>query len=137
MKKLPVNFTLDQLRNTPAGRLPNNSHLFESPKKGSKRNNDKYRNRKVILDGKTFDSKKEARRYVELRMLLTIGEIQDLKCQVTYELSVCKYVADFTYLKDSTLIVEDVKSPATRKNRAYRIKNKLMKAEHNITIVEI
>jgi hypothetical protein len=69
--------------------------------------------------------------------LLAAGEITHLNCHVPFKLSVCTYEADFTYLKNGVLVVEDVKSVATKKNRAYRMKNKLMKAELNIEIVEI
>lgn len=101
----------------------------------------KYGNRKVVLDGIEFDSKKESRRYVELRMRLRAGEITDLKYHEVFELNVegakvCKYEADFTYIENGQLVVEDVKSKATRKLPTYRLKKKLMKAIHNIEIKE-
>lgn len=46
----------------------------------------KYRNKKVEVDGILFDSKKEANRYMELKLLEKAGEITDLKRQVRYEL---------------------------------------------------
>ena len=46
----------------------------------------KYRNEKVLFDGRLFDSKKEARRYAELKLLEKAGVIQDLQCQVKFEL---------------------------------------------------
>ena len=46
----------------------------------------KYRNKKVTIDGEAFDSKREARRYQELKLLERCGAISDLKRQVTYEL---------------------------------------------------
>lgn len=101
----------------------------------------KYGNQKVVFDGRTFDSKKEMRRYIELRARLIKGEVQELECQVPYVLSidetkVCTYIADFTYLENGQLVVEDVKSKATRKIATYRLKSKLMKAIHNIEIKE-
>ena len=83
----------------------------------------KYKNRKVFMDGIKFDSAKEARRYRELKLLEDAGEITDLRRQVRYELIPAQriggklverkvdYVADFTYIrtKDLKLIVEDVK----------------------------
>lgn len=99
----------------------------------------KYGNKKVELDGLKFDSKKEMRRYAELKLLEEAGEISDLRMQVAYELQpgfydneghkqqAIKYVADFVYLnKDCQEIIEDVKSPATRKNAVYRLKKKMM-----------
>ncbi len=97
----------------------------------------KYGNEKVELDGHTFDSKKEARRYVELRALQSSGEISCLNCQTIFELSVCKYIADFTYKNaDGNLIVEDVKSNNTRRLAVYRMKKKLMISELGIMIIE-
>ena len=99
----------------------------------------KYNNTKVELDGLKFDSQKEARRYAELKQLEKAGIIHDLRMQVAYELQpgfydneghkqqAIKYVADFCYLtKDGEEVIEDVKSPATRKNAVYRLKKKMM-----------
>ena len=51
----------------------------------------KYRNEKVLFDGRLFDSKKEARRYAELKLLEKAGVIQDLQCQVKFELIPSQY----------------------------------------------
>ena len=101
----------------------------------------KYGNRKTVVDGITFDSAKEAARWQELSMLERGNAIHDLEYQVKYPLvvngvKIASYVADFRYWQEETLIVEDVKSEATRKNRAYRIKVKLMAACYGITIRE-
>lgn len=126
-------FDIEAIRKSAVAHL--NPHLFECTPKIKRA---KYGNIKIELDGYTFDSKKEARRYVELRMLIASGEITDLQLQVVFQLSVCKYVCDFTYItREGEYIVEDVKSKATRKNRVYRLKNKLMLAELNIQIKEI
>lgn len=91
-----------------------------------------------------FDSKKEANRSHELGMLERAGKIDNLKRQVRFELIPAQegerpvfFVADFTYFKDGALVVEDVKSPATREIPTYIIKRKLMKWIHNITIQEV
>ncbi len=96
----------------------------------------------IAADGVTLDSKTEARRYEELKLLERAGEISNLQRQVPYALvvngiHVCSYIADFRYMRGEALIVEDVKSPRTRKIPAYRIKVKLMQACHNIQIVEV
>lgn len=101
----------------------------------------KYRNQKTEIDGIAFDSKKEAARYGELRILDQQGAIASLRRQVEYKLAVngfhiCSFVADFVYLEMGREVVEDVKSEITRKNRAYRIKVKLMRAIHGIEIRE-
>ena len=106
----------------------------------------KHGNTKVVIDGQTFDSKKEAARYVLLQQLVSVGGIFDLKTQVPFRLEVngkliCKYIADFVYMGPAVggpkLLVEDVKSAWTRKLPVYRIKLKLMKAIHDITIQEV
>lgn len=99
----------------------------------------KYRNKKTTIDGKTFDSKAEALRYVELKRLEMAKLISALRCQEPFSLVVngaliCKYIADFVY-QDAAgrRVVEDVKGVRTRD---YVIKAKLMKACHGITILE-
>lgn len=108
----------------------------------------KYKNTKVVIDGHTFDSKKEAKRYQDLKLLVKAGEISDLQMQVVFVLveSVVldgrkkpdmRYVADFVYCSDGLKIVEDVKSCATRKLAAYRQKKHLMMSVHGIEIQEV
>jgi hypothetical protein len=99
----------------------------------------KYNNVKVKFDGYTFDSAKEMRRYIELRMLQTIGEITDLLLQIPFELNEggsysLKYVADFTYWVNGRYIVEDVKGFRTA---VYKKKKALMLKIHGIEIKEV
>ena len=113
-----------------------------------KKKKSKYGNERTETNGIKFDSKKEARRYMELRQLETMGKISDLKLQHTFTLQeafttengdriqAIKYIADFTYVEDGKFVVEDVKSPATRNNPVYRMKNKMM-AEKGYVIKEI
>ena len=113
-----------------------------------KKKKSKYGNERTATNGIKFDSKKEARRYMELRQLETMGKISDLKLQHTFTLQeafttesgdriqAIKYIADFTYMEDGKFVVEDVKSPATRSNPVYRMKNKMM-AEKGYVIREI
>lgn len=98
----------------------------------------KYRSQKTSSDGIVFDSKKEACRYNELKFLQGIGEISELQIQVQFQLSVCKYYADFMYKdKSGSAVVEDVKSKKTRVLPAYRLKYKMMQKELGITIKEV
>ena len=110
----------------------------------------KYRNQKVVIDGITFDSKREAGRYQELKALAARNLIEDLRHQVPFELApgvrfsdekrakpALRYVADFAYKLDGRLIVEDVKSSITAKAAAYRIKRHLMLAVHGIEVREV
>lgn len=109
----------------------------------------KYGNRKTVIDGITFDSVKEASRYAELKLLQKAGEISDLELQSPFvlqpgfdhkgkKIQPIKYIADFTYLSgDGEQVVEDVKSPATRKDKVYQLKKKMMLYVHGIEIKEI
>ena len=94
----------------------------------------KYGNIKTIVDGIKFDSKKEAKRYGDLKLMEKAGEISVLRLQVKFNLSVCSYVADFVYYdKTNHLIVEDCKG---MKTPVYRLKKKMMKHELGIDILE-
>lgn len=101
----------------------------------------KFGAQKTTVDGIEFDSKAEARRYSELRILERTGKIKNLERQVRYDLEVNGerigfYKADFRYWDQarSEEIVEDVKGVRTP---VFAIKAKLMKALHRVTIVEI
>lgn len=117
----------------------------------------KYRNVKTTLDGISFDSRKEANRYAELRILEKAGLIKNLQMQVKYVLipeqrepdtlgarggvhkgrlieKECAYIADFVYEEDGKTVVEDTKGFRTKD---YIIKRKLMLKVHGIRIKEI
>ena len=111
----------------------------------------KYRNKKVLVDGVAFDSKKEAKRYRELKLLEDAGIIEKLERQVKFDLlpnqkdpdgkvieRKVQYVADFVYMKNGKVIVEDVKG--YRDGGAYRvfvIKRKLMLYRFGLRVIEI
>lgn len=109
----------------------------------------KYLNKKTVIDGVTFDSKKEAARYRQLRLLEKAGRVADLRLQVPYELlpkqkradgeteACVRYVADFVYTEDGRQVVEDVKSDATRRLQLYVLKRKPMLWVHGITLREV
>ena len=85
----------------------------------------KFKNKPTLLDGIKFDSKKEAARYAELKILEKQGMIKDLSCQPRIPLfvngvTIGHYVGDFKYWRDGEMIIEDVKSPAT-KTPVYRL----------------
>jgi len=97
----------------------------------------KYGNKKVEIDGYKFDSKAEARRYQELKLLEKAGEITNLELQPKFELvpktakrRAVTYTADFAYWENGRDVVEDVKSPATAKDKAYIIKRKLFEYQN-------
>jgi hypothetical protein len=98
----------------------------------------KYRNVRTEVDGISFASKREAKRFVELRLIQKAGVISDLKTQVRYPLDVngqpvCHYIADFTYLEKGELVVEDSKGYRTPE---FILKSKLMRAVHGIEVQE-
>lgn len=100
----------------------------------------KYGAKKTVVDGITFDSKKEAIRYQELKILLRTGVIEQLKLQPRFDFIIngvkCGfYKADFQYwdVRIKKLITEDVKG---MKTPVYRLKKKLMLALHGIDIYE-
>lgn len=120
----------------------------------------KYGNRKITVDGITFDSRREASRYQELCMLQRAGKITDLELQKRFELIPAQYeafarygkrgqrlkdgqrcveksvvyVADFCYKQDGKTVVEDTKGVRTTD---YVIKRKLMRWVHGIKIMEV
>lgn len=94
----------------------------------------KYHAKKTECNGIIFDSKKEAARYQELLLLEKCGEIENLALQVKFEI-VPKtdkvhrarfYIADFVYTEKGAKIIEDVKSPITKKNPVYSLKKALI-----------
>lgn len=101
----------------------------------------KYGAIKTEVDGIKFDSKHEASRYKELRLLEQAGEIANLRLQVPYILfpknehgRALKYIADFVYNDDTgALVVEDAKGHSTD---VYKIKRRLMAELKGIEIKE-
>lgn len=99
----------------------------------------KYGNRRTESDGKKFDSKHEAKVYEELRLRCLGGEFMGLALQVAFFLpGGIKYVADFVaFLPDGGYVVMDAKSEATRRDKVYRLKKRLMKECRKIEIQEV
>lgn len=115
----------------------------------------KYGSRKTVVDGITFDSKKEANRFRELQLLERAGKITALQLQVKFPLipaqyenpnsptksgrgkcleRECNYIADFVYCKNEKTVVEDTKGFRTE---AYKIKRKLMLERYGVQIREV
>lgn len=120
----------------------------------------KYYNKKTVVDGIVFDSRKEARRYQELLLMQRAGVISELRRQVKYVLIPtyyetverygkngqrlkdgrkvleyeCSYVADFVYEEDGKTVVEDTKG---FKTKDFIIKRKLMLWVHGIRVREV
>ena len=108
----------------------------------------KYNARKVETPDGIFDSRKEHKRWQELKLLQETGEIRDLKRQESFLLipsqkdekgrtieRPVKYVADFTYRDlDNKLHVEDSKG---MKTTDYILKRKMMLHLLGIRIEEV
>ena len=111
----------------------------------------KYHNKKTVADGIKFDSKLEAERYEQLKILERAGVIRDLELQPEYELipSFRKngktwrrtvYKADFRYIpaEDDSYIIEDVKGSTEVITSIFRLKQKLFEykyPDYTISIV--
>lgn len=122
----------------------------------------KYGNTKITVDGIQFDSKREAYRYQELKLLERAGVISLLQRQTKFQLipdqhapsnavytkgprkgqrkpgklleHECSYIADFCYIQNGETVVEDAKGMRTA---VYRIKRKLMLERYGIQIKEV
>jgi len=99
----------------------------------------KYNARKVHIDGLTFDSLAEHRRWCELTLLRDNGLIAGLTPHDRFPLYVngvlvCHYEADFVYAENNRMVVEDVKG---MKTDIYRLKKKMMRACWGVEIREI
>lgn len=106
------------------------------------RKQSKFRNIKVKIGPFLFDSKAEARRYGELKILESGGLLKDLIAHPRFALQYGKlkrhYEADFSYwdIKKNQLVVEDVKSKPTRTQ--LFIRNKAMMLEqYSIDVQEV
>lgn len=106
----------------------------------------KFKNTRVQVDNIFFDSKAEARRYAELRLLERGGKISDLRVHPTYELlpkfrdrdgkvqRAIVYEADFSYTEGPDQVVEDVKGAITRD---YAIKAKLFRYKYATLVYRV
>lgn len=96
----------------------------------------KYNAKKTLVDGITFDSKKEAARYIELKLLEKRGHIKNLERQVRVDVThnstlLFWWKADFVYFEDGKRIYEDVKGFETP---LWRLKRKILRAMLNIHV---
>ena len=106
----------------------------------------KYLSKKTTIDNIVFASKKEAKRYMELKLLERAGKIKNLELQPVFELQptfkkfgktyrAIKYMADFRYKEINKIVIEDTKG---FKNKVYLLKRKLFEYKYpDLTIIEI
>lgn len=131
------------------------------PRLKSNAKGNKYKNEKVEYDGIKFDSKRERDRYIVLKNAEKNGIISNLTLQPSFTLvpaiyheetiqlktklkTVRKcdqlqitYKADFSYIKDGELVIEDVKGSEYMITEVFKIKEKLMFAIHGIKIKRV
>lgn len=127
--------------------------LKAMPVRLKKQKVNKYRNKKVVIDGIEFDSTKEGQRYLVLKKAQMDGLISDLELQPKFELTppiketyikhlktkdkVCErtvqlpitYKGDFSYIKDGVRVIEDVKASPhiAALDKVFLIKEKLFR----------
>lgn len=112
-----------------------------------KKRENKYKAERVTVDGITFDSKREANRWLFLKARERAGEIKDLKRQVRVPLLGrhdklrtrkgygMRITIDFSYIEESTgaRVYEDAKGVPTRD---YEVRRAVAEAQ-GIHIVEV
>lgn len=113
-----------------------------------RRRRQKYGAVKTQVDGITFDSKAEAKRYQELKLLERAGVITDLELQPKFVIlpkhkdiegktvREMSYFADFSYfdIEKGKYVIEDVKGVKTA---VYKLKKKLVEYKHDVKITEV
>lgn len=116
-----------------------------------KQSRNKFGARKIRNEWGEFDSRAEMARYIELVQMQRVGLINGLQRQVRYEIipaikvqkgialktktkyvervdeKAAHYTCDFQYTQDGVLVIEDAKSEATRREKDYVLRRKLMK----------
>ena len=96
----------------------------------------KYKAVKVNIDGITFDSKAEAHRYSELKIMQAGRLIYDLELQPEFHHMIngqkmFTYRADFKYIEHGRDVIEDVKGVCTP---IFNLKRRIIQAEFGIEI---
>lgn len=99
----------------------------------------KYRSTPVTIDGIVFASKHEGRVYEELKIMQRVGEVKAFRRQIPFVVKIndkdmCKYYCDFlVQFADGHVEVWDAKGYRTKE---YRLKKKLVEAQHGVKIIE-
>jgi len=114
-----------------------------------RRRKNKYNAVKTTIDGIIFDSKKEASRYLTLKILERTGVITRLELQPRYTISpggivdpitrkkmaARRFTADFRYIENGEIVVEEIKSAATAKETAYRLRRQLFLEQYGDKLI--
>ena len=111
----------------------------------------KYGAKREVVDGIKFASRREARRYRELKILSDAGLITELELQPKFKLGPDEapylirsagypngrravYLADFRYRHEGELVIEDVKGVDTPLSR---LKRAIVEAQYSVVITLI
>lgn len=124
-------------------------------------NRPKYGNTKKVVDGITFDSKREADAYIYLKVLQEKGSISDLQIHPKWELQPkmteqyiehlktkdkvkertiqqpITYTADFSFIRNGEFVCIDIKISKYLLPKEFVLKKKMMRYVHNIIVTEI
>lgn len=98
----------------------------------------KYQNKKTQVGMYVFDSIAESKRYKELALLEKAGQIKGLKLQPKFLLQEgfkkngktyrkIEYIADFMYIENGKVIIEDVKGMETD---VFKLKRKMFEYKY-------
>ena len=104
--------------------------------KNFRRPQSKFNNERVVTEDGAFDSKKEHRRWCELKLLQLAGEIRNLRHHTKFKFEhngvlIGTYEADFDYFRGNEYVVEDSKGFETD---VFRLKAKMMRAFFGIDV---
>ena len=115
----------------------------------------KYGAQKVELDGIRFDSRREARRYQELKLLLAADLIRELEVHPGYPLIVEELYHeedrprvfhtigmahfDFRYvdMASGEVVLEDIKAKGVTTTTAFRLRKRYVEAAYGIAVREV
>lgn len=102
-------------------------------------NASKYKSTKVLVNNTKFDSLSEARRYSKLVYLFNIGQISEVELQPVFKVVISKkhvftYKADFRYLYQNKIFVDDEKGNLTP---VFKLKLKIIKALNPELIINL
>lgn len=128
------------------------------PVKLNKKKGNKYKNKKITVDGVTYDSEREYKRFVVLNQAEKDGIISCLEAHPKFELipaiketyvkhlktkdKVCErtvqlpitYTADFSYIKGGKRVIEDVKISKFLIPKEFSLKAKMLRYFHGIEV---
>ncbi len=125
-----------------------NKFSFKDGKVVNKTKSSKFNSVKSVIDGHTFDSKKEAEFYGSLKIKKNAGLIKDFKIQVQYDIVVNNIHIAYYYLdfqienNDGSFEYIDIKGKDKKSNKfiktsVFALKKRLVEAIYHIKITMV